>query len=228
MTIKRRLSTAFHPESDGQTERTNQTLEAYLRCYINHEQDDWAALLGSAEFAMNNARSETTKHTPFELVFQKAPSMRLNIQREPLESGNASAEVKAAKLKAISQELADAWEKSRASTARWYDSHRKAREYAPGTKVMLASKYIKLRRVSKKLADKMLGPFEVEKRIGQNAYKLKLPTKYQRIHPVFHVSLLEEYRQRPGVEPPEAVDIEGEDEWEVEKILTVRGTGNRR
>jgi len=62
--IKRRLSTAFHPLTDGHTERTNSTLEQYLRAYINYPQDDWKKLLPMAEFAYNNGYQESTKHTP--------------------------------------------------------------------------------------------------------------------------------------------------------------------
>jgi len=63
--IERRLSTAFHPQTDGQTERTNSTLEQYLRAYVNYQPDDWKELLPIAEFAYNNGYQESTKHTPF-------------------------------------------------------------------------------------------------------------------------------------------------------------------
>ena len=65
--IKRRLSTAFHPQTDGQTERQNSTMEAYLRAFVNYEQNDWAKLLPMAEFAYNNAKNASTGYTPFEL-----------------------------------------------------------------------------------------------------------------------------------------------------------------
>ncbi|CAA77891.1 Reverse Transcriptase, partial [Cladosporium fulvum T-1 virus] len=63
--IKHKLSTAYHPETDGQTERTNQTLEQYLRHYINYAQDNWVSLLPMAQIALNNHKSETTSTTPF-------------------------------------------------------------------------------------------------------------------------------------------------------------------
>ena len=65
--VKRRLSTAFHPQTDGQTERQNSTMEAYLRAFVNFEQNDWARLLPMAEFTYNNAKNASTGHTPFEL-----------------------------------------------------------------------------------------------------------------------------------------------------------------
>ena len=65
--IKRRLSTAFHPQTDGQTERQNSTMEAYFRAFVNYEQNDLARLLPMAEFAYNNVKNTSTGYTPFEL-----------------------------------------------------------------------------------------------------------------------------------------------------------------
>uniref|UniRef100_A0A803TM74 Gypsy retrotransposon integrase-like protein 1 n=1 Tax=Anolis carolinensis TaxID=28377 RepID=A0A803TM74_ANOCA len=63
--IDSRLSTAHHPQTDGQTERTNAPLEQYLRCYVNYQQDNWADLLSLSEFAFNNATQNSTKEAPF-------------------------------------------------------------------------------------------------------------------------------------------------------------------
>jgi len=63
--ISRNFSTAFHPQTDGQIERANATLEQYLRAYCNYQQDDWERLLPIAEFCYNNTQTGTTKITPF-------------------------------------------------------------------------------------------------------------------------------------------------------------------
>ncbi len=65
--IKKKLSTAVYPQTDGQTERQNSTMEVYLRTFVNWEQDDWAKLLPIAEFAYNNGKNASTDHTTFEL-----------------------------------------------------------------------------------------------------------------------------------------------------------------
>ena len=65
--IKKRLSMAFHSQTNGQTERQNSIMEAYLRAFLNWEQNDWACLLPMTEFAYNNAKNASTGHTPFEL-----------------------------------------------------------------------------------------------------------------------------------------------------------------
>jgi len=67
------MSTAFHPESDGQTERVNQTLEQYLRSYCTYQQDDWVSLLPFVEHAYNTSTSESTKACPFEINYGFAP-----------------------------------------------------------------------------------------------------------------------------------------------------------
>jgi len=71
----RRMSTAFHPQTDGQTERMNAGMEQYLRTFINHQQDDWVQWLPLAEFAANNGVSESTKCTPFFAVQGVDPRM---------------------------------------------------------------------------------------------------------------------------------------------------------
>ena len=65
--VKRRLSTAFYPQSDGQTKRQNSTMEAYLRAFVNFKQNDWARLLPMAEFAYNNVKNASTGHMSLEL-----------------------------------------------------------------------------------------------------------------------------------------------------------------
>ncbi|KAK6216140.1 reverse transcriptase domain protein, partial [Colletotrichum tabaci] len=69
-----KLSTSFHPQTDGQTERINQILEQYLRCYVNYDQDNWVALLPTAQFAYNSAVGESTLHSPFYLNYGFEPT----------------------------------------------------------------------------------------------------------------------------------------------------------
>jgi len=63
--MKLHFTSGYHPEADGQTERTNQTLEQYIRIYCNYQQDNWSELLPLAEFAYNNAPHATTGVSPF-------------------------------------------------------------------------------------------------------------------------------------------------------------------
>jgi len=65
------MSTAFHPQTDGQTERTNKTMEQYLRIFVNKEQNNWAQLLPTAQLAYNNVKSDTTGVTPFKALYRR-------------------------------------------------------------------------------------------------------------------------------------------------------------
>ena len=67
LNIKKKLSTAFHPQTNGQTDRQNSTMKVHLRAFINWEQNNWAKLLPMAEFVYNNAKNASTGHTPFKL-----------------------------------------------------------------------------------------------------------------------------------------------------------------
>ena len=108
-----------------------------------------------------------------------------------------------------------------------YDKHHTPRMFKIGDKVMLRAKNIRNLRPAQKISDRQHGPFTIIETWGKQAYRLQLTPQYRQIHPVFHVSLLEPYRARPGEEEakPGPVIIDGEDEWEVESILTKQGIG---
>ena len=82
--INHKLSTARHPQTDGQTERLNQTLEQDLRCYINYDQDNWVGYLLMAQFAYNSAPQESTKVSPFKANFGQEPAWRKQPREGPL------------------------------------------------------------------------------------------------------------------------------------------------
>ena len=98
--IKRRLSTAFHPQTDGQTERQNSTIEAYLRAFVNFEQNDWARLLPMVEFTYNNAKNASTSYTLFELNYGYHPRVSFKEDTD-LCSQSKTAEELSSKLKEL-------------------------------------------------------------------------------------------------------------------------------
>ena len=81
LNIEPQLSTGFHPQTDGQTERFNATMEKYLRLYINHHQDDWVDWLPMCEFAANNTISDSTQVSPFFANFRKDSRMNFDMDR---------------------------------------------------------------------------------------------------------------------------------------------------
>ena len=222
--IKRRLSTAFHPQTDGQTERQNQSLEHYLRVFCSDEQDNWAKLLSFAEFAFNNSVHSTTGISPFNALYGFNPDIYY------AEDSIAEGEVPAAadrvqRIHNARAALEKRWQSVAQSYTKFYNQNHTPREYKVGDLVMLSTKYLRQKRPKKKLSHRFAGPFRIQDVVGKQAYRLFLPSDYS-VHPVFHVSLLEPYQRRlgdvetPVLPHPELVD--DTPEWEVEQILDRR------
>ena len=220
-------STAYHPQTDGQTERVNQEVEQYLRLFVNHRQDDWAEWLSLAEFSYNNRVQASTRQTPFMLNYGRHP--RLGV--EPLKDvERTSVEDFVKKMQASRQEAEAALHQAAEDMARYYDQQRGvALTYKVGDQVWLDAKDIKTDRPSRKLSDKRYGPFKVVKVVSQNAYQLDLPPS-MKLHPVFHTVKLRPYYPNtiPGREAPRRPPpvVEGDEpEWEVESIKDSRLVG---
>ena len=203
--IKSKLSTAFHPETDGQTERANQDIEKQLRIYCNYMQDDWVKLLPMAEFADNNAVSAGTGMTPF--FANKGFHPRMTFGPDDTKYETAQERVQAAKAEDITgtmdnilKLMRENAEKSQATMKRHADRHRREISYEVGDQVFLSSKNIITDRPSKKLEDKMLGPFPIVKKVG-TSYELQLP-QTMKVHNVFHSNLL---RKDPGNPLPDQI-----------------------
>jgi hypothetical protein len=220
MGVKQKLSTAFHPQTDGQTERMNQTLEQYLRIYCNYQQDDWTDHLDSAEFSYNNAKQPSIEHSPFYANYGYHP--RFNFARYVQNSGTPSADSLVKHLRYMQDQLVENVKRAQNSQARYYDAKHQRIEFKVGDKVWLSLQNIRTQRPSKKLDWKKLGPFEITERIGMQAYRLALPPALK-IHPVFHVSLLEPHKVNiiagRTVAPSPPVVIDDSPEYEVEAIL---------
>ena len=232
LSIDHRLSTAFHPQTDGQTERQNQTMEQYLRAYSNYEQDNWVELLPLAQFAYNNSEHASTRRTPFFANYGFHPEMQFkNPTRDKRRT--LGSEQAADKLAARLRRIHDAMQKSIAEAQAYQVKHAGGKHvgFNIGDRVWLSTRNIKTERQSKKLDYKRIGPYPIVKKINDNAYRLDLP-KTMKIHNVFHVSLLDRYREPiPGQPPAEPMPvITAEDagaEWEVERVLDSRRRNRR-
>ena len=173
--IKRRLSTAFHPQTDGQTERQNSTMEAYLRAFINFQQNDWAKLLPMAQFAYNNAKNASTGHMPFELNCGYHPCVSFE-ENTDSRSQSKTAKKLSSKLRKLMNICRENLHHAQELQKQAYNKGVEPRSYAPGDKVWLNSKYIKTNQ-NRKLEAKFFGPFRVLYLVSKQAYKLKLPKK---------------------------------------------------
>ena len=215
-----RMSTAYHPQTDGQTERTNQSLEQYLRHYINNAQNNWVSLLPVAQLALNSKQSETTKVTPFFANFGKDP----NLFGPPRENKSAqSAMERVDTLKKIHQNITNMQQTS----ARYQNKKRKmAPQLKEGDKVYLNTKNLKYKKKDKKRSKKLdpvkVGPFLIKTVKGPVNYELDLPAD-AKVFPVFHISLLEPADPETPIQDTFHYEIQEDDEYEVERILDKRG-----
>src|ERR1700730_11899901 len=142
-------STAFHLQTDGQTERVNQEIEVYLRAYVDHLQDDWAKWLSTAEFALNNHEHSATKQTPFFLEFGRHP---WNGGIHPATEVNPAADEWLAKLTELRRAAKEAMEKAANAMKRSYDADKRPScGYSKGDLVWLDTQNLKMDRPSKKL-----------------------------------------------------------------------------
>jgi transposase InsO family protein len=218
--VKRRLSTAFHPQTDGQTERMNQTLEHYLRCFVSDQQVNWPNLLKTAQFACNNARNATTGTSPAMALFGYEPDFRLDIGDDLPGKRMPGVLERVTKLTAIRDRMKEQWARAVERYADNYNRRHQKIELKRGDFVGLSTRYLNLKGEKRKLAPRFVGPFRVLQKVGNQAYRLALPEKYSRIHNVFPVGLLEPWKRRQGAgEKLPMPDLEDDDEeWEVEEV----------
>jgi len=220
--IETKLSTAYHLETDGQTERTNQELEQYLRMYINHRQNNWAKWLATAEFAFNNKVHTAMKMSLFQVNYEREPRMGFDIRKK---GKNDKVEKFVKEMKERHEEAKVALVKSQEEMKRQADrSKKEVEEYKVGDKVLISTKdfSIELRkRATKKLTEKFIGPYVVKKIVSENVVELELPAVL-RIHPVVNVRRIVKYREQVEGQkkiPLPPVEVAGEKEYEVEEIL---------
>jgi len=186
--IKSKLSTVFHPQTDGQTERVNQELEQYLRMFIDHRQEQWPEWLGTAEFTYNNKAHLSTRTSSFKANYGQDPRMGFEGRKK---GKYARAEKFIEKMKKIQEEAKAALGKAQANIKRYADRKRSdMEEYKVGDLVMLSTKDLKYQMVGRrteKLTERFVSPYKVKEIISSNAVKLELPSTVK-IHPVVNVS----------------------------------------
>ena len=234
LNITVKLSTAFHPETDGQTERMNAEIARYLRAFCNHYQDNWVDLLPMAEFAQRNLVSATTKMTPFYMNHGYHPRMSFSPdtaiyptarERRLARKGHDIAKFMEEVTNRGKQNMLRSQEAMRRSANR----HRKDVDFRVGDYVFLSTKNLRTDRPSRKLDDKWIGPYQILEEHG-GAYKLDLPPSIA-IHSSFHPSLLRrapnDALQGQTNDPPRPVIVDKQEHWGVDEILASRNWRGR-
>ena len=214
------FTSGHRPSANSQVERTNSTLEQYLRIYCNYQQDNWSKLLPLAEFAYNNAPHASTGVSPF----------FANRGYDPLIAVYPDAEITdlrarhfAINFDEIHQFLRDQMKAAQASMARYANRDRLAPPpFHVGDRVFVRTDHIRTNRTARKLAEQKIGPFPIVSQPSAMSFTLRLPSTI-RIHPVFHVSQLEpehpntfEDREQP---PPPPLIVDGDPEYLIERIV---------
>jgi hypothetical protein len=232
-----RMSTSFHPETDGSSERSNKTAIESLRHYVNARQSDWADHLISIETAMNNSVNATTSKTPTELLYGAPIRLFPRVASPP----NSPVPAVDDYLDRIQESIAIARDNhadSKAYQTTYANrSRRKEPEYKVGDNVYLNTENLRLRIKQKgrvaKFYPRFVGPFKITKaKPATSSYTLDLPSEYK-IHPTIHAKRLklaidndpQRFPNRTPSNPPPVDDTE--DEYEIESIRDHRKSRNR-
>ncbi|KAJ9515191.1 hypothetical protein QJQ45_002321 [Haematococcus lacustris] len=223
------LSSSYHPQSDGQTERYNRVLEEMLRHYISPTQSDWPDYLALAEFAVNNSWQESIQSTPFLVNTGQSP-VTVGLRDLPYGGRCPSAH---AFTRWWQDAVANARKCMAAAQSRQAAYANKARrdvEYKVGQKVLLSTKNLKLQPgKARKLIPRYVGPFEILLLVGAVAVKLDLPASMSRLHPVFHVSLIKPYTGTDvGFMPPPVTWMDETPVYYVERLLDHKGVKDNK
>ena len=228
---KLRMSSAYHPQSDGSTERANRTVTQMLRQGIQPDQKDWVSKLPAIEFAINSARSESTGYAPFFLNFGRMPRSMIweSASRDEYPSVRDFALQKKMALMAAHDSIIAA----RVKQTR--DANRKRQDvpFVQGDLVYVSSKNISFPKGrALKLLPKFIGPYKIMRDHGNCSFQLDLPAQLKRrgVHNVYHSSLLRVHvpndnRLFPGRLDTQLGLDEDDEEWAVNRILSHNGSG---
>ncbi|WCJ18415.1 Transposon Tf2-9 polyprotein [Euphorbia peplus] len=217
---KLNFSTAFHPQTDGQSERTIQTLEDMLRGSILNFHGSWDVHLPLMEFAYNNSYQSSIDMAPYETLYGRrcrTPLCWSEVGGRQL-LGPKLVQETSEKIKIIQQSLKEAQDRQKS----YADLKRRPIEYDVGDKVFLkVSPWKGLLRFGKKgkLSPRFIGPYEIVERIGPVAYRLQLPQNLSNIHDVFHVSMLRRYKSDPShIIQEQPIELSGDLSYKEEPV----------
>lgn len=197
-----RLSSAYRPQTDGQTERMNRVLGEMLRAFTTPHAANWDTLLPMAEFAVNNSVNSSTGYSPFYLNYGRNPGTPFN-RVLPRRMAIPAAEEVASHIRGALATAKLALTAAQNRQAHYYDRGKTDVAFEAGQPVLLSSRHLRSG-PHQKLLPRWLGPFTITRLVGRNAAQLSLPPTMA-VHDVFHVSLLRPYRTDGAVQPPAVV-----------------------
>ena len=202
---KLNISTAYHPQTDGQTEVIHPQLGVLLRAYAHPLNDTWAEQLPVIQLAYNSTTSSATGVTPFAANYGFEPTLPSAVIMPSFVSPAADDYLD--RLRDIQSLVRSHLQVAQDRARQVYDRHHQSFTFAVGDRVRLSTAHLRLQgQTSKKFKDRFIGPLTVTEVISPVVYRLQLPETMSRVHPVFHISKLrpwaddDEHPDRP-VEP---------------------------
>jgi transposase InsO family protein len=225
--VKVKLSTAYHKQTDGQTEIMNKYIDQRLRPFVSYYQDNWSELLPMIDRAQMTLPHAAIGMAPYQILFGSEPRQSWDWTQDKV-STTVQERINIKDALQLATRMHDAWkiakdnmERAQIRMRSTTDRHRRPIDWTVGDKVYLSTKNLSIPRPSRKLAELWEGPFEVLEQVG-HSYRLKLPAGSQ-IHDVFAPDVLRKDPEDPlpGQEPPKppGIPIQGVEEWEVEEVL---------
>ena len=194
------VTTAYHSQSDGQLERTNQIVEIVLRHLVNNSRSNWSTFLGDIEFTINNSAHSSTGVSPMKFLTGRDAPTPLTTAAADAVPSSTSDWVQA--RDEIQQSARDALIFAQAKMSIYYDKKHKPLTLRPGDKAFISltgsmeAGYHLPNTISHKLSPQCVSPFEVIRAVGRLVYELKIPATWK-IHPVISVAHLEPYKEDP-------------------------------
>ena len=234
--ISRSMSTARHPQTDGQSENQIRALIPALSSFCNDRQDDWDEDIDMLELGFNSATQASTKQSPFALMYGFEPRLPIDAA---LVDFQPSVPASIERAQRIQRAIQAAKENLQVAQQRQIkNASRRPASLKVGDTVLLSTEGLTLRSHSNKLCSRYIGPFAVTKEMNPNSYELELPPQLRALHPVFNIDKLKLYRDgsvqfpdRPVryTRPPAAErDSNGDEEYTVERIIAERGSARRK
>ena len=234
------LSTSHHPQTDGQTEKANDSLEVALRAYVASDRSSWAGWLGPLAAAYNSTPHSSTGYSPNFLLLGYSPRTGAQVM-DPVIRGvprlfthSAAATPFIEELEVHRSRARDALARAQARQVRAYNAGRREEEFEEGDEVLLnphSLELVDVQGTGRKLLQRRIGPFTVTEKINPVVYRLHIPPEY-RLHPVVNIQHLTKYHRasEDGERPtlPDLRELATEEEYEVERIVGHRYNAARK
>ena len=224
------LSTSHHPQTDGQTEKANDTLEVALRAYTAGNRNSWAKWLPPLAFAYNTMPHSSTGYSPFFLLHGYNPRTPATFV-DPVERGISRPEAQDKEAIAFVEELEvhrrrarDALARAQSRQASAYNKGRRTDELEEGDEVLVnphSLELVDVKGTGRKLVQRRIGPFVVSEKISPVVYRLEIPPEYK-MHPIINIQHLRKYHRAEESQRatlPELRELSMEEEYEVERII---------